>query len=458
MRDVLLQLADDLSRGIIVEWLEPADVARFDSAYNNRALSRVLRSLLCSPLTLFDVSYSTSCAKLKWAMKRRLHLGSIKIYQFSSVPEDVWTSIALTTCLDRLRELDISDSDMTDALLLPLLNKCRNSLKELRFRWCQGITAESAASIGECSELEVLHPNDAVSSRLSEIVEELPKLRECDFSYTSSLTDEGVISLAMSCPDIEILNLSKCSRITDAAIASLVQCRALKRLHLSNNTQLTDAAFAGLSEGCWPKMEILDLSGLRRLSDAIFVSLARACPSLVKVVLRDTNVTDEIVWTLCELCPSILTLDFSGCPNVTDRSLVAISKHLHSLTFLEFRNNEAITDDGIAKLVAKCHSIKTLWMSGCHSISDRSVLQIADHCPALLWLEVADNDRITAVSLEALGAKCLKLKTVLASSLHQESMDSLRLHFPYINWDFIEEDEKYEEDEEDEENEEGEEG
>ena len=117
MRDVLLDLANDLSRGIIMEWLKPADVARLDSAYNNRALSRALRGLLCSPLTLFDVSYSTSYAKLKWAMKRRLHLGSIRL---SSISEDVCTSIALT-------------------------------------------------SIGECAELEVLHPNDAVTSRLSEI-------------------------------------------------------------------------------------------------------------------------------------------------------------------------------------------------------------------------------------------------------------------------------------------------
>ena len=103
-------------------------------------------------------------------MKRRLHLSSIRISSISSVPEDVWTSIALTTCLDRLRELDISDSDMTDALLLPLLNKCRNSLKELKFRGCEGITAASAASIGECSELEVLYSNDTVTSRLSGIV------------------------------------------------------------------------------------------------------------------------------------------------------------------------------------------------------------------------------------------------------------------------------------------------
>ena len=267
-------------------------------------------------------------------MKRRLNLGSIRISSFLNVPEDVWTSIALTTCLDRLRVLNIDSADMSDALLLPLLNKCRNSLKELRFRWCQGITAESAASIGECSELEVFQPNEAVTSNLSGIVEELPKLRECDFSNSSSLTDEGVIGLAMSCPDIEIVNLYNCPRISDAAIASLVQCRALKKLDLRGNDQLTDAAFAGLSEGCWPKMETLNLSRLRRLSDAIFVSLASACPSLVEVKLHGTNVTDEAVWNLCQLFPSILELYIFDCPNVTDRSLVAILEHLPSLATL----------------------------------------------------------------------------------------------------------------------------
>ena len=138
-------------------------MARLDIAYNNRALSRVLRGLLCSPLTLFDASYSTSYAKLKWAMKRRVHLGSIRICSF--IPEDVCTSIALTTCLDRLRVLDTDDSDMSDARLLPtILGKCHNSLKELRFRECYSITAASAAPIRECSELEVLCPNDAVTS------------------------------------------------------------------------------------------------------------------------------------------------------------------------------------------------------------------------------------------------------------------------------------------------------
>jgi hypothetical protein len=131
---------------------------------------------------------------------------------------------------------------------------------------------------------------------------------------------------------------------------------------LSENYQLTDAAFAGLSEGCWPKMGTLKLGELRLLSDVIFFSLARACPSLVEVVWRDTNVTDEAVWTLCQLCPSILELTIYCCPNVTDRSLVAISEHLPSLTVLNCGTNNAITDDGIEKLVAKCHSIKELWI------------------------------------------------------------------------------------------------
>ena len=98
MRHVLLELAEDLSREIMMEWLEPADVARLDIAYNNRALSRVHRSLLCSPLTLFDVSHSKKEEKLRWAMKRRLNLGSIRLNEYPRVPEDVWTSIALTSC------------------------------------------------------------------------------------------------------------------------------------------------------------------------------------------------------------------------------------------------------------------------------------------------------------------------------------------------------------------------
>jgi EIN3-binding F-box protein len=153
--------------------------------------------------------------------------------------------------------------------------------------------------------------------------------------------------------------------------------------------------------------------------------------------LGDTNVTDEAVWTLCQLCPSILTLDLYHCYNVTDCSLVAVSKHLPSLTYLRCGGNEDITDDGIEKLVAKCHSIKALRICECPSISDRSVLQIADHCPALEELGVEGNDRITAVLLGTLVAKCLKLKTVEMRDLRlvsQESEDSLRLHFPHINW------------------------
>jgi hypothetical protein len=174
-----------------------------------------------------------------------------------------------------------------------------------------------------------------VTSRLSEIIGRLTKLRECNFYKSSLLTDEGVTDLAMSCPDLEILRLSLCENVSDAAIASLVQhSRGLKKLDLSNNGQLTDAAFTGLPEGCWQKMEVLDLFQLRLLSDAIFTGLARACPSLVEVRLSQTNVTDEAVWTLCQLCPSILKLSINSCPNVTDRSLVAISEHLPSLATL----------------------------------------------------------------------------------------------------------------------------
>jgi hypothetical protein len=49
MRNALLDLDDHLSRGIVVEWLEPADVAQLDSAYNNHVKSEVFRGLLFHP-------------------------------------------------------------------------------------------------------------------------------------------------------------------------------------------------------------------------------------------------------------------------------------------------------------------------------------------------------------------------------------------------------------------------
>ena len=132
--------------------------------------------------------------------------------------------------------------NMSDALLLPILNKCRNSLNALRFR---GAT-ESQPRVSRLLEGARSWRCFILTIMLLEIVEGLPKLRECDLSSSSSLTDEGVIGLAMSCPGLEIVSLSNCLSITDAAIASLVQCRALKKLHLSNNELLTDAAFVGL--------------------------------------------------------------------------------------------------------------------------------------------------------------------------------------------------------------------
>ena len=87
MRDVLLRLPDDVSRGIVMEWLEPADVARLDSAYNHHEESEVFRGLLSSPLSLFDVSdeREENSRWLRWAMKRRLHLGSIRIHLFQKI-------------------------------------------------------------------------------------------------------------------------------------------------------------------------------------------------------------------------------------------------------------------------------------------------------------------------------------------------------------------------------------
>jgi hypothetical protein len=76
MRDVLLGLAEDVSQGIIVEWLEPADVVRLDIAYNkNRALGRALRNLLSSAVDAVRCFIFDGLRKIKMGDEATVELG-----------------------------------------------------------------------------------------------------------------------------------------------------------------------------------------------------------------------------------------------------------------------------------------------------------------------------------------------------------------------------------------------
>ena len=64
--------------------------------------------------------------------------------------------------------------------------------------------------------------------------------------------------------------------LADAAIEALAACHELRHANLTWCVQLSDAALIALAMGC-PKLELLSVHGLQRITDASIEALADEC-------------------------------------------------------------------------------------------------------------------------------------------------------------------------------------
>ncbi|XRB24595.1 hypothetical protein RI054_39g144510 [Pseudoscourfieldia marina] len=195
-------------------------------------------------------------------------------------------------------------------------------------------------------------------------------LRALSFA-DSRVSDDGVAALCTAtaegngeeplCTSLEELDLSGCTRVTDAGIAQLTLFRQLVVLDISRKT-------------------------LRALSFA------------------DSRVSDDGVAALCTataegngeepLCTSLEELDLSGCTRVTDagiaqltlfRQLVVLDISRKTLRALSFADSR-VSDDGVAALCTAtaegngeeplCTSLEELDLSGCTRVTDAGIAQL----------------------------------------------------------------------------------
>ena len=107
--------------------------------------------------------------------------------------------------------------------------------------------AELAAFAVQCAVLEVEHM----------------KLKFC-----SQVTDEGVVPLCTSCPNLRGINVSFCQQVGDESLRALgTRCRNLQNIHLV---------------ACW------------RVSDEGLRALGEVCADLQKIILGDAEIEDDV--------------------------------------------------------------------------------------------------------------------------------------------------------------------
>lgn len=104
------------------------------------------------------------------------------------------------------------------------------------------------------------------------------------FSRSTGVTDVGISAIAGGCPDLEILNTSYCTSITDKALISLSKCSKLKTLEIRGCILVTSIGLAAIAMNC-RQLTRLDIKKCYDIDDSGMIPLAHFSKTLRQVGL-----------------------------------------------------------------------------------------------------------------------------------------------------------------------------
>lgn len=247
--------------------------------------------------------------------------------------------------------------------------------------------------------------------------------------------------------------------VSDRGLATLLapggrlQQSRVSRVDLSFCTRLTDAALLSLS--ALPRLVALNLDGVHRLSNRGLHGLATTVgTSLCELSLDGESLTDYWLKQLLSGLPNLEALEISFCEALTDASLASLMQHKcrrRAFRKLALRKGFAFSDQAMMELLsapsscarswapgqhsacapelqeldlAECHglgdltgialgnhccNLRKLVLSWCWGISDASALAVVRGCPELVSLRLVGLKGLTTASLAGLPVCCPNL-------------------------------------------------
>ncbi|KAL4318547.1 hypothetical protein GQ457_18G002000 [Hibiscus cannabinus] len=305
----------------------------------------------------------------------------------------------------------------------------------------------------ECSMLRRLDVNEAI---LGNGVQEIPinHDRLCDLKVTKC----RVMRLSIRCPQLKSLSLKR-SNMAQVAL----NCPLLNLLDISSCHKLTDAAIRSAVISC-PQLESLDMSNCSCVSDETLREIAHSCANLH--VLNSSycpNISLESV-----RLPMLTVLKLDNCEGITSASMAAIA-HSYMLEDLELDNCHMLTSVSLdlprlqkirlvhcrkfADLNVQCSMLSSVMVSNCtalHRISissnslqklalqkQENLTMLALQCQCLLEVDLTDCASLTnsICNVFSDGGGCPMLKSLVldncesltAVQLSSTSLDSLSL-------------------------------
>ena len=189
--------------------------------------------------------------------------------------------------------------------------------------------------------------------------------------------------------------------------------------------QINDTTFSGF--GFPPRQ--LDIDSMKTSSDYTGGLSIKDC---VIVDLTSCRVTDMNVIDLARGCPQLHTVILRQCSELTDECLIELARWCPRLHTIDIFCVENITNVGVSALCHVCCELRSIDLAYNKNISDVSVAILASCCPLLHTISFDCSEDITGTSLQALALNCPELENVTLYSWTEEELSAFASACPQM--------------------------
>ncbi|XP_022345873.2 uncharacterized protein LOC111138289 [Crassostrea virginica] len=457
-------------------------------------LPRIYKELLLTRLS----EHNLLTSKVLDCVKRELCVNSLQhlqLYQCDQVNDQFLKSFASPQ--RQLKTIVIEKCNVTDAGILAVTSQQKSletvmlkNLSQLTPKGLQNIKSAHLTTLNlkGCSlmnskgiltvlqnnpSVEVLHLAGQGNHKYDDtlfynIAQTLgPTLKELHFA-PHTISDACLCILAASCPNLEVLNLYGCPRITGDSLLKLTQsCTSLRNLdlsyciHLSQSPDnqslwtlpvtLTTLSLCGimLEDGGilvealerLRNLQTVRLCGIPCLNDETFTKIMEKRGSHLSEIdlsgMRKSDFTDEGLRAISKYCMSLEELNISMCHTFTGSTLLPLLEdaaralHLRKL----YLSSRQIHYDVLCAAATYCHGLLSLDLGGVSCVDDHLLELLAHNTPKLQRLGIKGCSKVTDKGLCTLSGSCQSLAFLVLSGVNNitdKSIFCIANNCPYL--------------------------
>lgn len=252
-----------------------------------------------------------------------------------------------------------------------------------------------------------------------ELVPDMLRRRLTDVLCDTRRMSVHVLNLLVKGYPTEI-RIKNCSWLTDKQFHQAFnncQTKNLMVLQLDLCGQIIlDLAFRDMlsrSSNKFSSLAIISLRGACRLSDSGLKELVSAAPNLLSINLGQCPILtcDGINYIADLLGPNLKELYIDDCPKIDAMLILPAFRKFKCLEVLSVGEIQSVTDEFVGELINSCgHSIKELDLANCQELTDCSLQTIGSKCVDLRSLNISYLHNLTDLGMVHLADGCKSMQ------------------------------------------------